>query len=72
MIARLRSAAFTAFHVERGMMVRLLLAWIVIPAAALHADEPLREVINRELAPVTLPPIKTTFASLGATAKEML
>jgi hypothetical protein len=51
MIARLRSAASAAFHVERGMMVRLLLAWIVIPAAALHADEPLRELINRELAP---------------------
>ncbi len=51
MIARLRSAASAAFHVERGMIVRLLLAWIVIPAAALHADEPLRELINRELAP---------------------
>ena len=51
MIARLRSAASAAFHVERGMMVRLLLAWLVIPAAALHADEPLRELINRELAP---------------------
>jgi uncharacterized FlaG/YvyC family protein len=51
MIARLRSAVSAAFHVERGMMVRLLLAWIAIPAAALHADEPLRELINRELAP---------------------
>ena len=51
MIARLRSAASAAFHVERGMIVRLLLAWIVIPAAALHADEPLRELINRELTP---------------------
>lgn len=51
MIARLRSAASAAFHVERGMIVRLLFAWIMIPAAALHADEPLRELINRELAP---------------------
>lgn len=50
MIARLRSAASAAFHVERGMIVRLLLAWIVIPAAVLQADEPLRELINRELA----------------------
>lgn len=51
MIARLRSAASAAFHVERGMIVRLLLVWVMLPAAVLQSDEPLRELINRELAP---------------------
>ena len=51
MIARLRSAACAAFHMERRMFVRLLLACLMIPAAVSRADEPLRDVINRELAP---------------------
>ena len=51
MIARLRSAARAAFHMERRMFVRLLLAWLILPAAMSTADEPLRDVINRELAP---------------------
>ncbi len=51
MIARLRSAARAAFHMERRMFVRLVLAWLILPAAMSAADEPLRDVINRELAP---------------------
>jgi len=51
MIARLRSAARAAFHMERRMIVRLLLAWLILPVAFVSADEPLRDVINRELMP---------------------
>ncbi len=51
MIARLRSAARAAFHMERRLIVRLLLAWLILPVAYSAADEPLREVINRELTP---------------------
>lgn len=51
MIARLRSVFGAVFHMERSMFVRLLLAWLMLPVAFLTADDPLREVINRELAP---------------------
>lgn len=51
MTARLRSAARAAFHMERGMMVRLALAWLIMPAVLATAQEPLRDLINKELAP---------------------
>ena len=52
MTARLRSHAFAAFHVERRNFIRLLAVWLFWPMAA-PAAEPLRNLINRELAPPT-------------------
>ncbi len=51
MTARLRVYDSFAFPSKRRMIVRLLLAWWLIPLAGAMAQEPLRELINRELAP---------------------
>ncbi len=51
MIARLRPVIGHVLHVERAAWLCVLLAWLLIPIGVVAADEALRELINRELAP---------------------
>lgn len=50
MIARLRSFLCLAFHMERRRLLPAII-WLLSPLAISSADEPLRDLINRELAP---------------------